>query len=246
MSVNTNSSYGTRPFENALGDRISDLREKHGESQSDMAAALNLSQRATIEQWEKGTRFIKAGQLAEIARHFHVSADYLLGLSAEDVPDQHIQSVCKFTGLSASTVEFLHCCPDRLARSFYRVFIDKIIQNGLSYDFLVVESIRRAAEARSIWCRETEGADVKRKIKNTVNSLSDDGDCNYLISASEAEEFFKMRAIKELTGIVENALRLMVLDAIALRKHGDSIEDFEWGSLDENAIKELSEEVRRI
>lgn len=107
MSVNTNSSYGTRPFENALGDRISDLREKHGESQSDMAAALNLSQRATIEQWEKGTRFIKAGQLAEIARHFHVSADYLLGLSPEKSPEMEVQAIYDFLGLSGTAVNYL-------------------------------------------------------------------------------------------------------------------------------------------
>lgn len=226
--------------------RLKELMEQTPKtSQQTLANVLGITRQA-VANYQCGQSSPSWETIAKIAKYFHVSADYLLGLSAEDVPDQHIQSVCKFTGLSASTVEFLHCCPDRLARSFYRVFIDKIIQNGLSYDFLVVESIRRAAEAHSIWCRETEGADVKRKIKNTVNSLSDDGDCNYLISASEAEEFFKMRAIKELTGIVENALRLMVLDAIALRKHGDSIEDFEWGSLDENAIKELSEEVRRI
>ena len=103
MGVN-NSVYGRRPFENALGDRIRDLREKRGESQADMAAALNLSQRATIEQWEKGTRFIKAGQLAEIAAHFHVSTDYLLGVTRVQAQDMKLRAACEYTGLSENAV----------------------------------------------------------------------------------------------------------------------------------------------
>lgn len=107
MSANNNSSYGTRPFENDLGDRISDLREERGESQADMAAALKLSQRTTVEHWEKGTRLIKAGQLAEIAKHFNVSADYLLGLSDVRTPETELRSVCEYTGLSEDAVSCL-------------------------------------------------------------------------------------------------------------------------------------------
>lgn len=104
MDVN-NNLYGTRPFENALGNRIRDLREKRGESQADMAAALNLNQRATIEQWEKGTRLIKAEQLAEIAKHLGVSADFLLGLTDIETPETDLRAVCEFVGLSSSAID---------------------------------------------------------------------------------------------------------------------------------------------
>lgn len=155
MSVN-NSVYGARPFENSLGDRIKELREERGESQADLAAALNLSQRATIEQWEKGTRFIKAAQLAEIARHFNVSADYLLSLSDVQTQDTELRAVCEYTGLSENTINRIigirnlysrygggatESIDDLVShRQFYQVISG--ITNGRKYANLMKEQIK--------------------------------------------------------------------------------------------------------
>lgn len=101
------SMYGNRPFENALGDRIRKAREAKGETQLEMANALGLAQRASIDQWESGTRFIKAGQLAEIAQHLGVSADYLLGVTEAATTDRDHRFACDYTGLSQGAVDKL-------------------------------------------------------------------------------------------------------------------------------------------
>lgn len=133
MLGNSTSLYGTRPFENALGDRIKELREMHGESQADLATALNLNQRATIEQWEKGTRFIKAGQLVEIAKHFDVSTDYLLGITDVATTDIELQSICKYTNLTEQAVKRIACDKYMGEKSFSNI-LSKIFE-GRSWIF---------------------------------------------------------------------------------------------------------------
>lgn len=58
--------------------RIKDLREDAGISQDEMARRLNISQ-ATYSRYETGILDIPTKSLIDIADHYHVSVDYLLG-----------------------------------------------------------------------------------------------------------------------------------------------------------------------
>ena len=63
-----------------FGRRLRELRESRGEKQPALAAVLDVSvpQISDIENGKKGTTLPK---FALICEHYHVSADYLLGLS---------------------------------------------------------------------------------------------------------------------------------------------------------------------
>ncbi len=62
-----------------FGKRLRHLRLERGLVQEDIGAWFNM-RKSTVSQWESG-RIPHPTIIAELARRFHVSADYLLGLS---------------------------------------------------------------------------------------------------------------------------------------------------------------------
>ena len=62
--------------------RIRDLREDHDLKQRELAAYLNCSQR-TYSNYELGQRDIPTDILIRLSRLYHVSVDYILGISDE-------------------------------------------------------------------------------------------------------------------------------------------------------------------
>ena len=60
-------------------ERLKELRKEKMLSQDDFAKIINVSQRS-ISSWEKGSREPGFEVLAQIAKYFDVTTDYLLGL----------------------------------------------------------------------------------------------------------------------------------------------------------------------
>ncbi len=87
-----------------LQARIKELREANCLNQSQLAAELGVS-RGSISFYENGDRVPDAEFLYNAARYFHVSADWLLGLSDVKSPDCDLQQACSYTGLSEYAIE---------------------------------------------------------------------------------------------------------------------------------------------
>ncbi len=62
-----------------LGDKIKYMREQSGMTQSELARQLGLS-RSSVNAWEMGLSIPSTQFIVELAKIFHVSADYLLGI----------------------------------------------------------------------------------------------------------------------------------------------------------------------
>ncbi len=60
--------------------RIRDLREDADQTQQSMAELLNM-QRSVYRRYELGEREIPVWAVIRLAEYYHVSTDYLLGLS---------------------------------------------------------------------------------------------------------------------------------------------------------------------
>ena len=60
--------------------RITDLRQDHDLTQQQVADILNCK-REVYRRYEKGIREIPVSYAITLARYYHVSLDYLLGLS---------------------------------------------------------------------------------------------------------------------------------------------------------------------
>ncbi len=65
-----------------LSERIKDLREKAGYSQAQLAKKLDVT-RSSVNAWEMGLSAPTTPYVVAMAKLFHVSADYLLGLQSE-------------------------------------------------------------------------------------------------------------------------------------------------------------------
>ncbi len=63
-----------------LGQRLKELREEKGLTQKQVAAALNLNT-VTYLHYEKAQREPPLSVLADMAKFFDVTVDYLLGLT---------------------------------------------------------------------------------------------------------------------------------------------------------------------
>lgn len=82
-----------------IGTRIKALREDAGMSQAELARKLSIS-RSSVNAWESGLSAPTAIYIIELAKLFHCSSDYLLGLEKGET--------INLSGLSKSEVEILY------------------------------------------------------------------------------------------------------------------------------------------
>lgn len=62
-----------------VAERIKHLREKNNFTQSSLAKKLNVT-RSSVNAWEMGISVPSTALIVDLAKLFHVSTDYLLGL----------------------------------------------------------------------------------------------------------------------------------------------------------------------
>lgn len=62
-----------------FSNRLKELREKTGITQAELGRRLSLT-RSSINSWEMGLSVPSTPFIVEVARLFHVTTDYLLGL----------------------------------------------------------------------------------------------------------------------------------------------------------------------
>lgn len=65
--------------------RLQELRKKRGLSQRTLAELLSVSQQ-TYSRYERGRRRLSVQAAVTLARLYHVSVDYLLGITDEPKP----------------------------------------------------------------------------------------------------------------------------------------------------------------
>ncbi len=63
-----------------VAERIKNLRMSNDMTQTDLAKKLNIT-RSSVNAWEMGISTPSTTYIVELAQLFHVSTDYLLGLS---------------------------------------------------------------------------------------------------------------------------------------------------------------------
>ena len=68
-----------------FGKRIMELRKNHQEKQPILADLLGVSG-GHISEIERGNRTTSPERIALLCEHYHVSADYLLGLTDDPEP----------------------------------------------------------------------------------------------------------------------------------------------------------------
>lgn len=90
------------------------LRVKNNESQRDLATILNISFQS-VSKWEQGVHYPDVLMLQEIAKHYNVTTDYLLGMNEviKEVKEFCLDVVINDVGGLAVWTDFLYC--DKIA-----------------------------------------------------------------------------------------------------------------------------------
>ena len=65
-----------------ISDKIKELREQAGLSQSQLAKKLDVT-RSSVNAWEMGLSTPTTQYIFALAKLFHVSSDYILGIEAD-------------------------------------------------------------------------------------------------------------------------------------------------------------------
>lgn len=97
----------TETEKDALPVNLRALMEKAKISQKQLGEVLGTTPQA-ISLYAKGLSKPDWKTIVRIADYFHVSTDWLLGLSDVRNTDPTLKAVCEYTGLSESVVEKLH------------------------------------------------------------------------------------------------------------------------------------------
>lgn len=120
-----------RPFPS----RLREIMEETGTTQQALADYLGMKNRQSIGFYCEGRSYPDLDAVAKIAGYFHVSADWLLGLSDVRKPDTTMQAVCDYTGLSEGAVQWLR---NSSWIGAYNKIISNIIEND-GHTFLFAE-----------------------------------------------------------------------------------------------------------
>lgn len=105
-----------------LTGRLNTLYTESGLSQDKFAESCGVSGSA-MQNYLKGTRDLPAEKIAVVCNNYHVSADWLLGLSDVRKPSADLRGVCEFTSLSAETIEMITKLNNEMRNAFEK-FID--------------------------------------------------------------------------------------------------------------------------
>ena len=71
-----------------ISEKIRQLRERAGYSQSQLAKKLDVT-RSSVNAWEMGLSTPTTQYIVALAKLFHVSADYMLGIEIDNVVSLH-------------------------------------------------------------------------------------------------------------------------------------------------------------
>lgn len=91
------------PYDMPFPIRLRHLLDRKGETQEKLAKAIGAN-RQSIGQWKDGITSPDVNAVVKIAKYYDVFADYLLGISNNELNVESIQITCKKTGLTDAAV----------------------------------------------------------------------------------------------------------------------------------------------
>ena len=121
----------------SFGDRLRAIRKEKGMSQDEFAQMLGTSKQV-LSRYEIGQRIPKITQVQEYAKRLNVSADYLMGDSAEEAA-------------------FNSLCP-KDHPPFYKIFLDVMEQMGLDIPGMAQVSGLTDRQVRTLIIRQMKDA----------------------------------------------------------------------------------------
>ena len=92
---------------NIFAERLLKLINENHTSYSEIALLCKTT-RQTVSCYVTGKNVPRLDKLLKLAKHFNVSADYLIGLSNIKSVNSEIKGVCEYTGLTENAIFKIH------------------------------------------------------------------------------------------------------------------------------------------
>ncbi len=160
-------------------ERLAECMRATNTNQTQLATLLGVKHQ-TVASYRSGKSSPNWKTLAQIARHFNVSADYLIGLSDVPTPSTDKRAVCDYLGISDKAVDMLLCMKDdNVVRmigsqddleSGYEEYVSECMDGFLSdgrahslFCFLASIKVRTEKAAELVSACEAE-TDVQKKL----------------------------------------------------------------------------------
>ena len=137
----------------SFGDRLRAIRKEKGMSQDEFAQMLGTSKQV-LSRYEIGQRIPKITQVQEYAKRLNVSADYLMGDSAEEAA-------------------FNSLCP-KDHPPFYKILLDVMEQMGLDIPGMAQVSGLTDRQVRTIIIRQMKDAPlpIAMQLSDTLGNMA--------------------------------------------------------------------------
>ena len=156
----------------AFADNLSDLIADSGKTLKELATEIGVSP-AILSKYQND--FAEAGidNVSKIANYFHVSLDWLIGLTTVRSPNVTVRKVCNYTGLSEKAVDFFHnwTAPGLEVGPSYLSFLNRLIESA-EFDIFINNLFQfyHAVAAKRIL--EGIPADQQRSIQMRLHKLT--------------------------------------------------------------------------
>lgn len=172
--------------------RFAELCNAEGKSLQEFEDIFDAT-RQTISNWQTGKSTPDIYKLKTIAEHFHVSADYLLGISDTKSPDVNLKAAVEYTGLSEMAVERLHIGIDDFVCGGVSLPDENKKANLVAASDLIQN--RNFIEIVSNLSRTTKWAYVKRIVsvlcQKNYNPDDNENESEFLYSENERRFVFE-------------------------------------------------------
>lgn len=94
-----------------IGERFKDARilyNKNGKQTTTAVEKATGIAKSSLSEIENDSRIPGGGIVIQLAKHYGVSSDYLLGLSPNPTTNKDLDAICNYTGLSQNSIQCLH------------------------------------------------------------------------------------------------------------------------------------------
>lgn len=141
---------GGTPVDFWIANRIQYLRVANGETQKELGEFLGGVSSQVIGYYENGKRLAPVQDYINLAKHYGVTVDYLLGLTDAQTTDASKRAACDYTGLTEAAVAEIK------KNSAFRDFIDFCAEYITTKD--------KTLSDRLLFVREVETGDYYETI----------------------------------------------------------------------------------
>ena len=188
-----------------VGYRIGKIRSANNETQKDLQEYLQVNNRVSVTQWENGQRQIDLKHLKDIAEHYNVSADWLLGILPESVTSVRgkARTVYEYTGLSEKATQHLHKFKDFHDTQALKLISDLLEDNRLQQLLLVIEQAKQADKGKT----EDELTEEERKLFNDMRTVANNHPSFKVSLASAARDDLIDRAAAIARRMIEDMVK---------------------------------------